>query len=379
MVNQKIGLLRGRFIMTDFQKEFEALDAAANDLNMQKEQLRYIYEIEKKLMAMKEEVTSLKGEEFTLRKIAEDENTSEVEKQARLLEAAKIKEHYGQLEKQIIEVEHELKQRQYNPAGKKFNKYVCFSNIRELLKTCDVKIGQIEKEAGCQAGYMSRLEKKTNATEPSLEFLLTASQMLRVSLDVLTTVDLTALNPTEKYLVTFIQKLNQDTIDDKLEWNRESADSLNRMESDENGYVWHPLFDYETFYEEGECDYPDQVTRIVFTSRAFDCNTYIAGDCFNLKMKNKSTLYLMDISKSVYRTGDSDVDAKEVWIYTPGVGTQFLVSNHDISQIANLVEILFDTVKKCMKHPKVKKEIKSIIDAFMRGDLGEDDLDLPFN
>ena len=87
----------------------------------------------------------------------------------------------------------------------------------------------------------------------------------------------------------------------------------------------------------------------------------------------------MDISKSVYRTGDSDVDAKEVWIYTPGVGTQFLVSNHDISQIANLVEILFDTVKKCMKHPKVKKEIKSIIDAFMRGDLGEDDLDLPFN
>lgn len=365
--------------MTDFQKEFEALDAAANDLNMQKEQLRYIYEIEKKLMAMKEEVTSLKGKEFTLRKIAEDESTSEVEKQARLLEAAKIKEHYAQLEKQIIEVEHELKQRQYNPVGKKFNKYVCFSNIRELLKTCDVKIGQIEKEAGCQAGYMSRLEKKTNATEPSLEFLLTASQMLRVSLDVLTTVDLTALNPTEKYLVTFIQKLNQDTIDDKLEWNRESADSLNRMESDENGYVWHPLFDYETFYEEGECDYPDQVTRIVFTSRAFDCNTYIAGDCFNLKMKNKSTLYLMDISKSVYRTGDSDVDAKEVWIYTPGVGTQFLVSNHDISQIANLVEILFDTVKKCMKHPKVKKEIKSIIDAFMRDDLGEDDLDLPFN
>lgn len=365
--------------MTDFQKEFKALDAAANDLNMQKEQLRYIYEIEKKLMAMKEEVTNLKGKEFTLRKIAEDENTSEVEKQARLLEVAKIKEHYGRIEKQIIEVEYELKQRQYNPVGKKFNKYVCFSNIRELLKTCDVKIGQIEKEAGCQAGYMSRLEKKTNTTEPSLEFLLTASQMLRVSLDVLTTVDLTALNPTEKYLVTFIQKLNQDTIDDKLEWNRESADSLNHMESDENGYVWHPLFDYETFYEEGGCDYPDQVTRIVFTSRAFDCNTYIAGDCFNLKMKNKSTLYLMDISKSVYQNGDSDADAKEVWIYTPGVGTQFLVSNHDISQIANLVEMLFDTVKKCMKRPKVKKEIKSIIDAFMRDDLGDNDLDLPFN
>ena len=365
--------------MTDFQKEFEALDAAANDLNMQKEQLRYIYEIEKKLMAMREEVTSLKGKEFTLRKIAEDENTSEVEKQARLLEAAKIKEHYGQLEKQIIEVEHELKQRQYNPVGKKFNKYVCLGNIRELLKTCDVKIGQIEKEAGCQAGYMSRLEKKTNTTEPSLEFLLTASKMLRVSLDVLTTVDLTALNPTEKYLVTFIQKLNQDTIDDKLEWNRESADSLNRMDGDMNGYPEHPLFSLETFYEESECEYPNEVTKIVFVSNAYDCNTYIVGDCFNLKMKNNSYLYLMDVSKNCYHTGDPDVFAKEIWMYTPGIGTQFLVSNHDVSQIAELVEKLFDTVKKCMKHPKVKREIKSIIDAFMNDDLGGDDLDLPFN
>lgn len=84
--------------MTDFQKEFEALDAVANDLNMQRHQLSYIYEIEKKLMAMKEEVTVLKGKEFNLRKIAEDKNTSEVERQERLLEAAKVKEHYVHLE-----------------------------------------------------------------------------------------------------------------------------------------------------------------------------------------------------------------------------------------------------------------------------------------
>lgn len=365
--------------MTDFQKEFEELDAASNDLNRQKDQLRYIYEIEKKLMAMKEEVTVLKGKEFTLRKIAEDEKTSEVEKQERLLEAAKIKENYVHLEAQIAEAENELKQRQYNPIGKKFNKYVCFSNIRELLKMCDVKIGQIEKEAGCQPGYMSRLEKKTNTTDPSLEFLLTASQMLKVSLDVLMTVDLTALNPTEKYLVSFIQKLNQDTVDDKLEWNRETADSLNRLDVDNDGYSGHPLFNLETYYEESECEYPDEVTKVVFVSHTYDCNTYVAGDCFNLKMKNNSYLYLMDISKNIYHTGDVGVLAKEIWIYTPGVGRQFLVSNHDVSQIAELVEKLFDTVKKCMKHPKVKREIKSIIDAFMNDDLGENDLDLPFN
>ena len=43
---------------------------------------------------------------------------------------------------------------------KNFDKSVCFSNIRELLRqNPDVKIGQIEKEAGIRLGYMSRLEK----------------------------------------------------------------------------------------------------------------------------------------------------------------------------------------------------------------------------
>lgn len=122
-----------------------------------------------------------------------------------------------------------------------------------------------------------KIGKKDEYNRASLEFLLTASQMLKVSLDVLTSVDLTALNPTEKYLVTFIQKLNQDTIDDKLEWNRESADSLNRMDGNMNGYPEHPLFSLETFFEESECEYPNEVTRIVFVSNSYDCNTYIVG------------------------------------------------------------------------------------------------------
>ena len=58
---------------------------------------------------------------------------------------------------------------------KNFNKTLCFSNIRELLRqNPDVKIGQIEKEAGIRLGYMSRLEKDGNTSEPSMEFVVTA-------------------------------------------------------------------------------------------------------------------------------------------------------------------------------------------------------------
>jgi len=30
-----------------------------------------------------------------------------------------------------------------------------------------------------------------------------------------------------------------------------------------NGYVDHPLLSYETFYEESECEYPEEVSRVV--------------------------------------------------------------------------------------------------------------------
>lgn len=261
-----------------------------------------------------------------------------------------------------------------------FNKYRCFNNIRFLLKEKnDVKIGQIEKEAGVSLGYMSRMEKPENTSEPSVEFIVTAARMLNVSLDVLLFTDMAAMNPTEKYLAKLMQKLNKDTIEDKLEWHRHSADSLNRMETDMNGYVEHPLFDMESFYEQGETEYPTLVERVVFTSHTFDCHTTIHDDCFSLSMKGKSTLYLMDISESVYRINDPNAFAKEIWIFTPGVGTQFLTSNRDISQLAELVELLFDTVKKGAKHPKIKKDIKSVLDAFLiDDDLGEDDEDMLF-
>ena len=55
--------------------------------------------------------------------------------------------------------------------NKKFNKYECLNNIRILLKDKNIKIGNLEKEAGCQPGYISRIEKLSNNTEPSASFM----------------------------------------------------------------------------------------------------------------------------------------------------------------------------------------------------------------
>lgn len=264
---------------------------------------------------------------------------------------------------------------------KNFKKQRCFENIRTLLKdNPNVKIGQIEKEACVSLGYMSRLEKPDNSSEPSIEFVATAAKMLGISIDALLLTDLGLLNPTEKYLVTFIEKLKKDTLEDKLEWIRSSADELNTMEIDTTGCTGHVLFNLETFYVPGESDYPDEVTRVVFNSHSFGLNTFINDDCFSLKMKNGSTLYLMNICKSSFKTNEIDIYAREIWINTPGVGTYFLLDNKNIPQLSILVNILFDAVKEDSHHPKVKKGIKNVLDAFINeDDLGEnDEPDLPF-
>lgn len=267
---------------------------------------------------------------------------------------------------------------QKSDVEKNFNKYIFFANIRELLKGSTVKIGQIEKEAGCQLGYMSRLDKPGTSNEPSAEFIVTAAKMLNVSLDTLLTANLAEMTPTERYLESFFEKLQKDTIADKLGWMIETADNLANLEVDMNGYVDHPLFGYETFYEEGEAEYPEEVSRIVFVSDSFGPRTAINGDCYHLKLKGGSVLYLMDICKSFCHVGEPDTLAKEIWIFTPGNGAQMLANSRGTSPLSPMVNALASTVAERMKHPRVKKELKSVIDAFMQDDFGSEDEELPF-
>lgn len=364
--------------MKDMNTTIQNIEAERADLDKQRAVMQEILMLQKKREEMEKHLAVLKGKEFTTRKTAEEE-ISEVKKQSALLETAHMKEEMAQVQEELEKIDKQIATFDLpDDTVKKFNKYICFSNIRELLKDSNVKIGQIEKEAGCQPGYMSRLDKKGNNSEPSIEFIVTAAKLLGISIDTLLLVDLTELTPTEKYLVTFFEKLKKDTLEDKLDWNIETADNLSRLEPDMNGWVDHPLFNMETFWEEGETEYPDEVTRIVFTSNSFGPRTAINADCYNLRLKNKSVLYLMDICKSVHRVNDQDAFAKEVWMNTPGEGCHLLVTNKKISPLVPLVEALFDTVSERMQHPKLKKNLQYVIDAFLQGDVGDDDEDTPF-
>lgn len=260
-----------------------------------------------------------------------------------------------------------------------FDKNLMLSNIHYLIKQQGKKIGEVENEAGMSSGYLSRVSKD-QFTKPGIDFIFNVASILKVSIDTLVSIDLAALTPTESYLMNFIEKLCDDTMADKLDWNRESADSLNRLSYDKKGNVKHPLFSVERFEDGDEYDTPEYITEVVFVSHSFDCNTFIDNDCFNLRLKNDSYIHLMHIVKRRYKQGDPNPRAIELWMTGNG-DKQYLCSNTDNSPLSKLLVGLYTIVSEYSKHPKVKKELRYVIDAFMKDDIEDDpvnDDELPF-
>lgn len=112
--------------------------------------------------------------------------------------------------------------------NKHYDKKTCFENIRTLLKkNPNIKIGQIEKEAGLGLGYMSRLEKENNTTEPSLNFITTAAKMLGVSIDTLLFQNLSELTSTDDFLLKFLEKVIAETKNGTAVWIEEDIEKVN--------------------------------------------------------------------------------------------------------------------------------------------------------
>lgn len=260
-----------------------------------------------------------------------------------------------------------------------FNKKLMLDNITFMLKKLGKKIGELEDEAGVSTGYISRLSKEEANTKPGIDFVVNVAKSLKISVDTLVNVDLSSLSPTECYLISFIEKLKNDTVDDKLYWNIETAEYLNGLDCN-NSVNEHPLFGRERFLEEDTDGNVSEVVRIVFVSRSFGCNTFIDGECFNLKLKNGTVLYVMNVCKSIHYKNDKSAHAKEIWIKPYNEPLEFLCSTKSDFEISSLIEELYETLVEYSKHPRVKRGVQNAIDAFMRDDLEDDDdfNDLPF-
>lgn len=251
-----------------------------------------------------------------------------------------------------------------------------FENVSYLIRRQKKKVGEVESEVGVSPGYIARMSKE-NSGKPGIDVAVKFADVLGVSVDSLLTAQYGSLTPTELYIVDLLEKLRKDTQADKLDWKMETPDQLEHVATDfepnEGVYVYHNLLTYETFSEfpmDGEA--PEQVSRVTFVSRAFGPRTGFNGPCYNLRIKNGSIIYLMDLCKSIYHASDKDAFAQEIWMYTPKVGKQYLCGNKDNASFEVLVECLFEAVTENAKHPKINKTLKYALDAFMEDDFEDD-------
>lgn len=241
---------------------------------------------------------------------------------------------------------------------KHYNKQTIFYNIRNISKKNNIKLGDIEKEAGVAPGYMSRLDKDFRSADPSLEFVCTAAKMLNTSIDSLLNSNLLKLSPNEEYIMNFINNLILKTESGILPWNVEKADYLNRLNKSDNGR--HPLFVLEEF-DGHQIRKTIQETKAIFKSISFGNNTLFCDDCFNLELPNNCRIYVMKIASTVSKS-EQEI---ELWMYNSNNYKKKLLIGTTNENLKDKILMLYETISKNAKRPTIDKDFKISIDAFM--------------
>lgn len=258
------------------------------------------------------------------------------------------------------------------------DKSVLFDNINYLLNKTGKKIGEFEKEVGVSVGYISR-KALGDGTKIKLDFVVNAARTLGVTIDMLLSVKLSELSATEKYLVTFIDKLTKDTADEHLidDWEMETASYLqNEVTVNENGCCTHPLALATNRKVHEDDGYPYVTYDIAWPSRAYGLHSTISGNWLKLELGDKGVLYLTQVTDSESDPTEKNAVVKELWLVTGQdecSENHFLCNSQGHKEIAQAIDNLYLTAFKAAKTPVIQAEAKNIIDAFMR-----DDFSIPF-
>ena len=255
-----------------------------------------------------------------------------------------------------------------------FDKRLCIANIYQLAKERGMKLGDLEKNAGVSAGYLSRLNKDDSTATPSIEFVASVAKALGVTVDAIINNDYATPTPTEKFLLDFIDRLLSRTIADELDWKKETIKQLWDIGYDDNGNANHPLFDM---------DFDGYEPHPVYNSR-FNPFYIVTDDCFHLSLPGaESTLiYLMCVNDP--RAEDIPFPFNDYELYmVKKQKIQPLCHAFSVgSRFHSALSSHYAAVTESSKHPKLDADVMSAINTFMRGTFfaknDEFDGDLPF-
>ena len=226
------------------------------------------------------------------------------------------------------------------------------NNIYYLAKVNKVKIGDLENAAEVSAGYLSKLLKEDVDTIPGTEILFNISNMLNVSLDNLLRIDYNAVDPTEKYLSDFLDKVIEKTLNGKIDWKYESPTLVSQSTHQ------HPLYRYE--YGDPMVQ-PDLVYDSKFWYYKEDCDATPVDNFFSFK-NNETTYYIVQVDISIK---EKTFRGYEFYAYTNNETKKICCSSERNDLIHSHLKNLYAVVKDYLSKPKIDEDIKNAIDAFL--------------
>ncbi len=247
----------------------------------------------------------------------------------------------------------------YLNKNRNYNKSITLKNIRILLKGSDKTLEQIEKNAGCEPGYMTTLEAPGNTTDPSIEFLMTASKELGVSLDLLVRGVRGDYYSGNEYIERFLQKLYQDLLDEKLSWEAINDAVLDLLDFKEDD-PWLLLLEK-----------PDNDKEYSFISESFGENTFLKDESFKISLPGKVTIFLMNVaSDDLMYDPDCLEDTectREVWMVTDDGMKTHLCSNAGFGSTGGTVDIVYEHLENLFYSPELEQSVIDALEVYMTG------------
>lgn len=266
-------------------------------------------------------------------------------------ELIKLEEECKRLKDELNSVENKIQSLSFIiDKNKLFDKTLLLSNIRVLLREQNKKIGQLETDVNVQPGYISRLEKGTNTSDPSVEFVVSVAKELKVPLDILVKTDLSDVKLDDWQVVKFVNKLYTETQSKKIEWGYIKKGLVIKAYSDS------PLIKTQTIPGSRE---------LVFLSNAYGKDTVIADTCFDTGIKNAS-LHLMNVTTRAKAVTDMPTII-ELWMLADSGKLHFICDSRDDSEKGMLINMLYMILKKQERdeESKIDPEVANVMNGFL--------------
>ena len=312
-------------------------------------------ELKEKIQRLNSNISYLNGKKAAYEMFDGDVDSQEEQKKIFLTEVT-------ELEKELKEIEETLE------TEKSFKSARFLKNFRIYLGKSNVKLGDIEREAGVTAGYVSRLESGKISADPSVEFVLTAAKMLGLSVEQLVNEEYVELSPTEEYISKVLSTMITDTKQDVLVWYTETQMELMCIGADSQGDTEHHLF--KATFSSGSSGYPEPSGAEYSSRFARADGAAPAGNFYHTTLPStKSKIYITKIKEDLF--GKINVALEMYMVDEYNHVKPVCADDKCCDHIKNKIGILYKEIEMAASHLRIDDSVRNVFDMYME--------ELPFN